>query len=224
MDGGSLFDILGPVMIGPSSSHTAGAVRLSMLAKNVAGQPIKAVVFKLDNSFAKTYQGHGTDRGLVAGLLGLNVDDDRVPEAFERARQQGLVFSFEPQPNQPSYPPNTVLFDMTLEDGEQLQVLGHSLGGGKVYISRINEYKVSLQGEYPTLVMFYHDEPGMIWQTTRIIAEAGINIASLVCARKHKGEEAFMAICLDHLLDPESVQAIAQIGNVYAVRNVDKIV
>lgn len=221
--GGSLFDILGPVMIGPSSSHTAGAVRLALLARNIAGQPVKSVVFKLYNSFAKTYQGHGTDRGLVAGILGMAVDSDEVPEAFERAQAQGLTYVFEPIEAPNHYPPNTVIFEMVTADDEPLTVVGHSMGGAKVYVSQINGYQVSLKGEYPTLLLFYADQPGMIWRVTKIIAFEQINIASLLCARKHKGEEAFMVICLDHLLPKEAVEAIRSIHNVYTVRNIDKI-
>lgn len=214
---------MGPVMIGPSSSHTAGAVRLAQLARNVANGSISRVRFTLYNSFAKTHEGHGTDRGLLAGILGVAVDDESIRDAFELARQKGLEYSFEIVDAPNSYPPNTVLFDIDLASGEHVTVLGHSIGGGKVYISRINEYTLSLRGEYPTLIMFYHDEPGMIWRATKIIAEQHINIASLTCTRKGKGTEAFMAICLDTLLSAAQVDEIRQISGVYSVRNVDKI-
>lgn len=214
---------MGPIMIGPSSSHTAGAVRIGLLARNVGGRPVKKVEFHLYNSFAKTYQGHGTDRGLVAGILGLSVDDDQIPQAFEIAAKQGLQYKFVPHMEANTYPPNTVLFDMTLDNDENLKVLGHSLGGGKVLITKINDYTVSLRGEYPTLVMFYKDQPGMIWQVTKIIGINQINIASLICSRMDRGAEAFMAICLDTLLHEPAVAAIREIPNVYTVRNVDKI-
>lgn len=220
---GSLFDIMGPVMIGPSSSHTAGAVRLAQLARNVACSPIRQVKFILYNSFAKTYQGHGTDRGLLAGILGIQVDDDAIRQAFERADATGLQYTFVPHEEPNHYPPNTVRMEIQLENGEDLVVIGHSIGGGKVYLSKINEYNVSLRGEYPTLVMFYQDQPGMIWQVTKIIAEQHINIASLNCSRKDKGTEAFMSICLDSLLPDAQVAEIRQIAGVFSVRNVDKI-
>lgn len=220
---GSLFDIMGPVMIGPSSSHTAGAVRLGQLARHVAGRPVTHVNFVLYNSFAKTYRGHGTDKGLVAGILGLNVDDEGIREAFEKAKQAGLNVTFTPFEGSNHYPPNTVRFEMMLDNDEALTVIGHSLGGGKVHISKINDYKVSLQGEYPTLVMFYHDQPGMIWRVTKVIAEQDINIASLTCTRKDKGTEAFMAICLDSLLPEALVEEIRRIPEVYVVHNVDKL-
>ncbi len=220
---GSLFDIMGPVMIGPSSSHTAGAVRLAQLARNAAGRPIRKIRFTLYNSFAKTYKGHGTDRGLIAGILGIGVEDESIRDIFEKAKASKLVYSFEIHEDPNHYPPNTVKFTAELDNGEEVVVIGHSIGGGKVYLSKINEYNVSLRGEYPTLVMFYHDEPGMIWRVTKIIAEEGINIASLQCTRKEKGTEAFMAICLDSLLPEPQVNAIRQISHVYSVRNIDKI-
>lgn len=220
---GSLFDIMGPVMIGPSSSHTAGAVRLALLARNVANQPISHVKFTLYNSFAKTYKGHGTDRGLLAGILGLDVDDESIRDVFDKAQAAGLTYEFETIDAPNHYPPNTVRLTMTLQNGESLVVTGHSIGGGKVYISKINDYNVSLKGEYPTLVMFYQDQPGMIWRVTKIIAEEQINIASLNCTRRDKGTEAFMAICLDTLLPDAKVAEIRAISDVFVVHNVDKL-
>jgi len=210
-------------MIGPSSSHTAGAVRLAQLARNIANGPIQQVEFTLYHSFAKTYQGHGTDRGLLAGILGIHVDDESIRDIFQTAEASGLRYRFIPYEEPNHYPPNTVRFDIVLKNGETLAVVGHSIGGGKVYISQINDYNVSLRGEYPTLVMFYHDQPGMIWQVTKIIAEEHINIASLNCSRKAKGTEAFMTICLDTLLPAAQVALIRQIPGVYTVCNVDKI-
>lgn len=220
---GSLFDIIGPIMIGPSSSHTAGAVRLAQLARGVTNRPITKVVFTLYNSFAKTYQGHGTDRGLLAGILGSGVGDESIRDIYGKVKTTGLQYQFllNQEPNH--YPPNTVRFDITLDNGEKLLVVGHSVGGGKVYLSRLNEYNVSLRGEYPTLVMFYHDQPGMIWQVTKIIAEEGINIASLTCTRQDKGQEAFMAICLDSPLPTRRVEKIRRIPEVYEVYNVERL-
>ncbi len=220
---GSLFNIMGPIMIGPSSSHTAGAVRLALLARNIANQPIRKVQFILYNSFAKTYRGHGTDRGLLAGILGYSVEDNAIRDMFKNAEQTDLEYQFIPYDQPNPFPPNTVKFEITLANGDFLTVIGHSIGGGQVYVSRINEYSVALKGEYPTLVMFYHDQPGMIWQVTKIIAEEQINIASLNCTRKAKGTEAFMAICLDSLLPEPQVKAIREITEVYTVYNVDKI-
>jgi L-serine dehydratase len=218
---GSLFDVMGPIMVGPSSSHTAGAVRLAQLARFIANQPIHHVTFQLYNSFAKTYRGHGTDRGLLAGILGLSVNDERIREAYQFTGS--LQYTFQVMPDDSSLPPNTVSIILGLQDGTQQTIVGHSLGGGKVLISRIDEYHVNLRGEYPTLVLFYQDEPGMIWQVTKCIAENKINIATLNCARRAKGSQAFMAICLDALLPESSVAQIKAIQNVYVVHNIDRL-
>ncbi len=219
----SFFDIVGPVMVGPSSSHTAGAVRLAQLALLIAGRKVVDVEFILYNSFARTYKGHGTDRGLIAGLLGYGVDDERIRDAYEWAEKESLSFkmTLDEKPN--NYSPNTVKFVMTLDDEEKLVVVGHSIGGGKVYVSRLNHYNVSLKGEMPTLIMFYKDQPGMIWRVTKVIAEQGVNIASLTCSRGKRGVEAFMSICLDTALYPEQVAEINQISDVYIVRSMDKL-
>lgn len=222
-ESGSLFDIMGPVMIGPSSSHTAGAVRLALLARNVANRPIKQVTFHLYNSFAKTYQGHGTDKGLVAGILGYSVHDESIRNVLDTVTPEKLQYAFVCEPDNVHLPPNTVQFSMILDNDEALSVWGHSIGGGKVYVSKINDYAISIQGEYPTIIMFYTDTPGMIWRVTKIIAEHNINIASLSCNRQGKGSKAFMIIALDNPIGESDVAAIREIPGVYSVRFVDKI-
>lgn len=223
MSGGSLFDIVGPIMVGPSSSHTAGAVRLANLARLVAAQPIREVEFVLYNSFAQTYQGHGTDRGLIAGILGYGVNDERIRDAFELADEHALNFRITPFPGANNYSPNTVIFNMTLADGQFLKVAGHSIGGGKVYISKIDDHNVSIRGEMPTLILFYKDQPGMIWRVTKILAEQNINIATLTCNRNQRGVEAFMIITLDELPPEEAVTEIRGIPDIYTVRSIDKL-
>jgi len=221
---GSLFDIVGPIMVGPSSSHTAGAVRLGLLARMLANQPIQQACFTLYNSFAQTYRGHGTDRGLLAGIMGFAVDDERIRDAFALADAAGLRYTFCPEekPNN-NVSPNTVLFELTLKNGETMSVLGHSTGGGKVYVSKLNNYTVSLKGEAPTVILFYKDQPGMIWKTTKIIAEAGVNIANLNCSRLQRNVEAFMAITLDEPLPPQAVEQIYQIADVHIARCLEQL-
>ncbi|MBY0403939.1 MAG: L-serine ammonia-lyase, iron-sulfur-dependent subunit beta [Cyanobacteria bacterium] len=234
MNHSSLFDIVGPIMVGPSSSHTAGAVRLANLARLIAEKPIQSVEFVLYNSFAKTYQGHGTDRGLIAGILGYRVDDPQIKDAFQLAETHHLAYQITPYLETNHYSPNTVVFHLTLKNPpnpetaeesspEKLTVVGHSIGGGKVYVSKINEYNVSLKGALPTLILFYKDQPGMIWQVSKIIAERGINIASLQCSRNQRGVQAFMEICLDSLLPQEAVEQIRAIPNIYTVKHIDKL-
>jgi L-serine dehydratase len=223
MSGGSLFDIVGPVMVGPSSSHTAGAVRLANLARLIADQPIADVEFVLYNSFAQTYQGHGTDRGLIAGILGYGVNDERIRDAFQLAEQHHLHYRITPFTGANNYPPNTVVFNLVLRDGKSLRIVGHSIGGGKVYVSKIDDHNVSLKGEMPTLILFYKDQPGMIWQVTKVLAEHDINIATLSCNRNQRGVEAFMIITLDSLPPQADVDKIRHIADIYTVRCIDKL-
>lgn len=223
MSGGSLFDIVGPIMVGPSSSHTAGAVRLANLARLVADQPIQEVEFVLYNSFAQTYQGHGTDRGLLAGILGYGVNDERIRDAFHLAQSHGLRYTITPFLGANNYSPNTVVFNMRLQNDQTLTVVGHSIGGGKVYVSKIDGHNVNIRGEMPTLILFYKDQPGMIWQVTKILAEQHINIATLTCNRNQRGVEAFMIITLDSLPPAEAVAAIQAIPDIYTARCIDKL-
>jgi len=223
MSGGSLFDIVGPVMVGPSSSHTAGAVRLANLARLIADQPIAEVEFVLYNSFAQTYQGHGTDRGLIAGILGYGVNDERIRDAFRLAETHGLHYTITPFLGANNYPPNTVVFNMKLADGRACRVVGHSIGGGKVQVSKIDDHNVSLRGEMPTLLLFYKDQPGMIWQVTKILAERRVNIATLTCNRNQRGVDAFMIITLDSMPEPADVEGIRHIPDIYTVRCIDKL-
>jgi L-serine dehydratase len=223
MSGGSLFDIVGPIMVGPSSSHTAGAVRLANLARLIAAQPIAEVEFVLYNSFAQTYQGHGTDRGLIAGILGYGVNDERIRDAFALAEVHGLHYKMTPFFGANNYSPNTVIFNLTLQNGDKMRVVGHSIGGGKVYVSKIDDRNITLRGEMPTLILFYKDQPGMILEVTKILAERHINIASLTCNRTQRGEQAFMIITLDSLPPADAVEEIRAIHDIYSVRCIDKL-
>lgn len=223
MQGGSLFDIVGPIMVGPSSSHTAGAVRLANLARMIADQPIQHVEFILYNSFAQTYQGHGTDRGLIAGILGYEVNDERIRDAFTLATQANLNYTITPYLGANNYSPNTVVFNITLQDGHHLTIVGHSVGGGKVYVSKIDNQNISLRGDMPTLILFYKDQPGMIWRVTKVLAERNVNIASLTCNRNHRGEQAFMIITMDSMPDRSDVEEIRHIADIDTVRCIDKI-
>lgn len=223
MNGGSLFDIVGPIMVGPSSSHTAGAVRLANLARLIADQPIREVEFVLYNSFAQTYQGHGTDRGLVAGILGYHVNDERIRDAFQLAQEHGLTYTITPFLGANNYSPNTVIFNLVLANGQAMRIVGHSIGGGKVYVSKIDEHNISIRGEFPTLVLIYKDQPGMIWQVTKILAEQQVNIATLTCNRNQRGDQAFMVITLDSMPERGAVEEIKRLADFYTVRCIDKL-
>ena len=214
-----LFDIVGPVMVGPSSSHTAGAVRIGLLARAIANAPIAHAELTLYNSFAQTYKGHGTDKGLIAGLLGFGVADSRIRDAETHAQAEGLGISFVIDTSANHFPPNTVSILMTLADSSTCTVVGHSLGGGKVLVSKINQYSVSLKGEQPTLLLFYKDQPRMIAQVASRIGDAGINIATLQCVRLKRDIEATMVITLDDPLPANALASVALIDGVFWVRH-----
>lgn len=216
----TLFDIISPVMIGPSSSHTAGAVRLGLLAKNIYKNTPKKVVFKLYNSYAHTGKGHGTEKGLLAGVLGLSVDDRRIKNIFESDIAKEIDYSFEYYDNF-KYHPNAV--EMIFDGENKMFIAGESVGAGEVAIRKIDDFNVKLTGKYNTLILVYKDMPGMISQVTSILQSKNINIASLICDRNAKGKEASMIISIDGNIDSSVVEAVEEIPEVYFVSYVEKL-
>lgn len=216
----TLFDIISPVMIGPSSSHTAGAVRLGLLAKNIYKNTPKKVVFKLYNSYAHTGKGHGTEKGLLAGVLGLSVDDRRIKNIFESDIAKKIDYSFEYYDNF-KYHPNAV--EMIFEGENKMFIAGESVGAGEVVIRKIDDFNVKLTGKYNTLILVYKDMPGMISQVTSILQSKNINIASLICDRNAKGKEASMIISIDGNIDSSVVETVEEIPEVYFVSYVEKL-
>lgn len=218
----SVFDIVGPVMIGPSSSHTAGAVRLGALARAIVGQRPKDAVIVLHGSFATTGTGHGTDLALVAGLLGMAPDDGRIPNAFEEARASGMTFEFTTD-DLGDVHPNTVMFVLDTGASEPLIVRGASLGGGSVIINRIGDYSLELRGDYPTLIVGHIDRPGQISRISGFLAEEQVNIAEMRVARTKKGADAIMLLECDTEVSAETVARILALDGVLNVRAVPKI-
>lgn len=216
----TLFDIISPVMIGPSSSHTAGAVRLGLLAKNIYKNTPKKVVFKLYNSYAHTGKGHGTEKGLLAGVLGLSVDDRRIKNIFESDIAKEIDYSFEYYDNF-KYHPNAV--EMIFDGENKMFIAGESIGAGEVAIRKIDDFNVKLTGKYNTLILVYKDMPGMISQVTSILQSKNINIASLICDRNAKGKEASMIISIDGDIDSSVVETVEEIPEVYFVSYVEKL-
>lgn len=216
----TLFDIISPVMIGPSSSHTAGAVRLGLLAKNIYKNTPKKVVFKLYNSYAHTGKGHGTEKGLLAGVLGLSVDDRRIKNIFESDIAKEIDYSFEYYDNF-KYHPNAV--EMIFDGENKMFIAGESVGAGEVAIRKIDDFNVKLTGKYNTLILVYRDMPGMISQVTSILQSKNINIASLICDRNAKGKEASMIISIDGNIDSSVVETVEEIPEVYFVSYVEKL-
>lgn len=214
----TIIDIISPVMAGPSSSHTAGAIRLGLMARNIYNAKPEKVTFKLYNSFAQTGKGHGTDKGLLAGLLGLSVDDTRIKNIFDLPVSEQIEYSYEYAEDFNRHP-NAV--DFTIEGGNGKMVIsGESVGAGEIVIRKINDFSVKLTGKYNTLLLIYKDVPNMIARVTNSIH---INIASLNCDRYAKGEQASMCICLDGNLDKKVIDFLGLIENVYFISYIKKL-
>ncbi len=216
----SILDIIGPAMIGPSSSHTAGAVRLGLLARNIYGKKPGWVKFTLYNSFAKTGKGHGTDKALIAGILGFNVDDPRIKNSYDFAKQESIQIEFETK-NNPSRHPNSV--DFMLYNETNMFISGKSLGAGEVEIDNIKGFKASIRGDLPTLFMIHKDKPGMLSKVTKILQEENVNIATLHCERNEKGKEAAMTISLDSAPSDKIISEIENTSGVFIVRSINVI-
>ncbi len=216
----SLFDIISPIMVGPSSSHTAGAVRLGLLASKIYGQAIKKITFKLYNSYAQTGKGHGTDKGLLAGVLGFKPDDIRIRDIFSLDEAQKINYSFEYLEDFNRHP-NSV--DFIFEDSQKMAISGNSIGGGNVEIIKINDFEINLNGEYHVLIMAYKDIVGMVSKVSSLIQNEGVNIATAAIDRTARGEEASMCISLDSALDYSVIEKIKAMEGVYFARHVEKL-
>ncbi len=218
----SIFDIVGPVMIGPSSSHTAGAVRLGSLARAVFGHEISAANIGLHGSFASTGSGHGTDLALVAGLLGMAPDDARIRDSLTLARESGLDVTFEVVDLGEAHP-NTACLTLSAPGGSTMKVRGSSLGGGDVMVTRIDDYDVEITGDLPVLAVAHIDRPGKIAAVSSILAEAGVNIASMTVSRERRGAGALMLIETDVEVDAVTVALVAESDGVLDVRAVPAV-
>lgn len=218
----SLFDILGPTMVGPSSSHTAGACRLGLIARAVAGGMPESVRIQLHGSFAATGEGHGTHRAIVGGLIGLAPDDLRLREAYDEATAAGLQWEFEEIDLGDEAHPNTAIFNVTL-GGEQLVIRGASLGGGRVEVSEIDGFPVALGGSYHTLVLLAHDEPGTIAAVATVLAGHHVNLATMRVDRTGRHQDALMTIEADEPISEPAVGAIRSFPWLRWARVVPKI-
>ncbi|PWM39731.1 MAG: L-serine ammonia-lyase, iron-sulfur-dependent, subunit beta [Clostridiales bacterium] len=215
-----VFDIIGPVMVGPSSSHTAGAARLGEMARSLCGGKISEVTFELHGSFAQTYQGHGTDKALLAGIIGLRPADERLPRSFELADQLGLRYRFVPT-DLGSVHPNTVRFLIVTEAGEHYSITGSSVGGGNVVITDINGIPVSFTGESPIIVTRHKDTPGVISNITALLYNERVNIGNMRVNRHKTSGTADMYLELDKEIDPsvlEKIRALPDMENVLELR------
>lgn len=204
----SAFEILGPVMVGPSSSHTAGALRLAQVAASLMEAPVARVRFVLHNSFAHTYRGHGTDRALVAGILGLATDDERIRDAFDLAAERGLAYEFTVGGDDERLHPNTVDIEMADAAGAACAVRGESLGGGRVRLSRINGVEVDVTGEYDTIFVAHRDARGVLASLTVPLSDHGVNIAFMRTYRTERGGDAYTVFELDDLPRGERLEGL----------------
>jgi L-serine dehydratase len=194
----SLLDIIGPVMVGPSSSHTAGACRIGLLARCLVGGTPERARIELHGSFARTGEGHGTDKAIAGGLMGFRPDDERLRDALEIADREQLDYVFEKTTLSDDAHPNTAR--LTLERGDRHAVMtGSSLGAGRILVTEINGYKVEVTGNYHTIVLIAEDVKGSVAAIASVLAEHGINIATLRLTRKERGGDAFMVIEVDEI-------------------------
>lgn len=208
-----IFDVLGPIMIGPSSSHTAGAARLGKIAKTIVNKPMKEVTFLLHGSFKETYQGHGTDRALVAGILGMQPNDGRLRDAMILAEEQGISLKFLPCDLGQAHP-NTVKFLIKDCDDVQWEIAGSSIGGGLVEINEINGNKVKITGQNPTIITSHDDIPGTVSKISTLLYSNEINIAAMNLMRSQKGKDATMTVEIDNIASEKLIEQIVSVNGV----------
>jgi len=218
----NIFDIIGPIMIGPSSSHTAGACRIGYTAQNIIKAPITEVVFTLYGSFAKTYKGHGTDIALLGGFLGLKPDDERLVDAFKIADTRGLNYRFEISEDETDHP-NTVLISAKTNRLELWEIVGVSIGGGKMIIKAINGIDVQFSGDYNTLVTHHKDSTGMLSKISTILSEHRINIAFMKLYREEKGQMAIGIIETDERIEGIVINELMKVSGMINVNLIEKV-
>lgn len=209
-----IFDILGPNMIGPSSSHTAGALRIAHLARKMVPVNVVKVEFTLYGSFAHTYKGHGTDKALVGGVLGYDTEDPRIKNSFRYAYEAGLAYSFHPNTEAAGLHPNTVEVKLFGEDGSTTSIQGASIGGGNVMIERIDGVDINLSGDYHTILIKQADLPGIVAHIASVLSERNINIAFMRLYRESKGELAYTIVEADEEIDEQVLREIKKNPNI----------
>ncbi|MBD3171443.1 L-serine ammonia-lyase, iron-sulfur-dependent, subunit beta [Candidatus Bathyarchaeota archaeon] len=213
----SVFEVIGPIMIGPSSSHTAAAVRMGQITSALLKKPVKKVMVGLHGSFASTGKGHGTDKAIAAGLLGFDPADERIRGALKIAEEEGMEIEFHNVDLGDDYHPNTARLEAEDEHRNSLVVTASSLGGGTISVVEINGLEIELSGEYDTLITIHRDKPGIVAKATTIIAEYDANISSMKVTRARRGGQAIMAVEMDHSLSPEAIEKLEKIADTVRV-------
>jgi L-serine dehydratase len=212
----NIFDIIGPVMIGPSSSHTAGALKIGRVAWKLFGEKPEKAVVKLHGSFARTYKGHGTDKAIIAGLMGMLPDDVRIRDSLEIAVREKLNFSFETVELTDVHP-NSVVIELTGSLGKKLAVLGSSIGGGNILIKQIDNMEVLFNCQNYTLVIPHRDTPGVIASVTGVIGNNRVNIAEMKVYRSKRGGQAIMIIETDETITGDLIKNLEIIPDIFRV-------
>ena len=212
----SLFEVIGPIMVGPSSSHTAGVAKLAKIAASMTGEKIVKVQFLLHGSFQTTYKGHGSDRALLAGILGLGPSDPKLVDAYKLAEEAGLEYEFIPQDLGPVHP-NTIKFVMTGESGNVTTLTGSSVGGGEVLVSNFDGIDVNFSGNFFTVIIINKDRPGVVADVSWAIASSGQNLASVSLSRTARGKVGTMIMELDGEPDPRVLRSLKLIPHVTKV-------
>lgn len=212
----SVFDIMGPVMIGPSSSHTAGAVRIGKIVHSIFGDQPTEVEFHLYQSFAKSYRGHGTDLALVAGILGMETNDPRIPDALEIADKVGIKVFWRIHKEEKVDHPNTAKI-IIKNKTKSMSIKGISIGGGNIQVTELNGFNVALNLNTPTLIIVHQDVPGMIAKVTDSLSKHNINIAQMNVTRENAGEKAIMIIEIDSRDVDQALAKIRAIDNLHNV-------
>lgn len=216
----STFDVLGPIMVGPSSSHTAGAVKISNIAKEIAGKGFYEVEFILHGSFAKTYKGHGTDKALVAGILGMDPSDENIKNSFELIEKKNINIIFS-QKDLGYEHPNTVKIVFKYKDRPKFYIIGSSIGGGSIIINNINGNKVELTGDNPTVFVKYLDRKGVVSEISSILASENLNIATMKVTRE---KNIATLVCeLDSLLNKNVMDKISNLKGMSYVKFINPV-
>ena len=211
-----LFDIVGPIMVGPSSSHTAGAVRMGYVAGKLLGEPIKKAEILLYGSFLATGKGHGTQIAIVAGLLGMKTDDCRIPDSFRLAGEAGMEISFGEAELKDAHP-NSAQLILTGADGRQLEIVGESIGGSRINIASIDGLSANFSGDYPTLIVHNLDQPGHVAEVTSMLSHKSVNIATLQLYRNSRGGNAVMVLECDQEIPLEAIKWLEHLEGVIKV-------
>ena len=216
----NIFDMMGPVMVGPSSSHTAGAARIGHMGRTLLGEEVARADIGLYGSFAETGYGHGTDRALLAGLLGMKPDDLRIPNAYEEANRAGMAYSFRTVELRDAHP-NTALLELTGKSGKKLTLQASSIGGA-IVVNKIDGIDVNFTGDFNTLIVRNQDESGSVAAITSILSQVHINVANMSVNRHRRGGDALMVIETDQHIKPRQVEFLSELPGILSVTYYDK--